>query len=71
MRRLRNKFGSFEKCSYFCSVKPILEITMSNEQQTNTPNPTWVIILKAVAYIIGLVLAGVGTTASAQMIGLI
>lgn len=34
-------------------------------------NPTVVVILKAVAYIIGLVLAGVGTTASAQMIGLI
>ena len=34
-------------------------------------NPTLVTILKAVAYIIGLVLAGVGTTASAQMIGLI
>ena len=34
-------------------------------------NPTLVTILKAAAYIIGLILAGVGTTASAQMVGLI
>ena len=31
----------------------------------------WVIALKVVAYLAGLLLAGVGTTASAQMLGLI
>ena len=31
----------------------------------------WVIALKAAAYIIGLLLAGIGTTASAQMLGMI
>lgn len=40
---------------------------MSNKEK----DPTWVMILKAAAYIIGLILAGVGTTASAQMVGII
>ena len=36
------------------------------------PMPDWLkITLKAIIYIAGLLLAGVGTTASAQMIGLI
>lgn len=34
-------------------------------------DPIWVIVLKAIAYIIGLILAGIGTTASAQMVGII
>lgn len=38
----------------------------------NNNLPNWVInLLKIVAYIIGLVLAGVGTTASAQMLGIV
>ena len=31
----------------------------------------WIIVLKVVAYALGLILAGVGTTASAQMIGML
>lgn len=31
----------------------------------------WVIALKAAAYIIGLLLAGIGTSASAHMLGMI
>lgn len=34
-------------------------------------SPIVINILKAAAYIIGLILAGVGTTASAQMVGII
>lgn len=34
-------------------------------------DPWYVIALKAVAYIVGLLLAGIGTTASAQMLGLL
>lgn len=34
-------------------------------------DPWWVVALKAAAYIIGLILAGIGTHASAQMLGMI
>ena len=44
---------------------------MTKELKINNKDPWWVIVLKVVAYLIGLILAGVGTTASAQMIGLI
>ena len=37
----------------------------------NNNDPWWVIVLKAAAYIIGLLLAGVGTTHAASMVGLI
>lgn len=30
----------------------------------------WVIVLKVIAYAIGLVIGGIGTTATAQMVGL-
>lgn len=33
--------------------------------------PWWVIVLKAIAYIIGLVLAGYGTTAAAQTLNIL
>lgn len=36
------------------------------------PMPDWLkVTLKVIAYAIGLILAGVGTTASAQMVGLL
>lgn len=44
---------------------------MAKELKINDKDPWWVIALKVIAYLIGLILAGVGTTASAQMIGLI
>lgn len=37
----------------------------------NNKDPWWVIALKAAAYVIGLLLAGVGTAHAAQMTGLI
>lgn len=50
----------------------------SNQQKHNTmskneiPLPDWLkVTLKVVVYLAGLLLAGVGTTASAQMVGLI
>lgn len=44
---------------------------MTKRLEINDKDPWWVIALKVLAYLIGLILAGVGTTASAQMIGLI
>lgn len=44
---------------------------MAKKLEINNKDPWWVIALKVLAYLIGLILAGVGTTASAQMIGLI
>lgn len=34
-------------------------------------NPWWVIVLKAIVYIIGLVLAGYGTGAAAQVLNIV
>lgn len=34
-------------------------------------DPWWVVALKAAAYIIGLILAGIGTRASAAMLGVL
>lgn len=34
-------------------------------------DPWWVIVLKAIAYIIGLILGGVATTSCASMVGII
>lgn len=42
---------------------------MKNEEKEKTP--WWVTVLKVVAYGIGLVLAGYGTTASAATLGII
>lgn len=43
-----------------------MEATASNNKE-----PWWVIALKAAAYVIGLLLAGVGTAHAAAMSGLI
>lgn len=40
----------------------------NNSEKTD---PWYIIVLKAAAYVIGLILAGIGTTASAQMMGII
>lgn len=40
----------------------------NNSERTD---PWYVIALKAAAYIIGLILAGIGTHASAQMLGML
>ena len=44
------------------------KLVMANNSEKT--DPWYVIALKAVAYIVGLLLAGIGTTASAQMLGL-
>lgn len=36
----------------------------------NDKDPWWVIVLKAIAYIIGLILGGMGTTTAANALGL-
>lgn len=58
------------KISYLCTETNTLN-DMAKELKINDKDPWWVIALKVIAYLIGLILAGVGTTASAQMIGLI
>lgn len=59
-------------------MKNIYIFAPSNQQKHNTmskneiPLPDWLkVTLKVVVYLAGLLLAGVGTTASAQMVGLI
>lgn len=42
---------------------------MANNSEKS--DPWWVVALKAAAYIIGLILAGIGTHASAQMMGML
>ena len=44
---------------------------MSNKDINPNGGGWLVILLKVVAYAVGLILAGVGTTASAQMLGII
>lgn len=44
---------------------------MKNLFKSEEPQPWWVILLKAIVYIIGLILGGIGTMASAQMLGII
>lgn len=44
---------------------------MTKELKISNKDPWWVIVLKVIAYLIGLILAGVGTSASAQMLGII
>ena len=48
---------------------------MTKQQVNNDITPWWVVVLKVIAYAIGLILAGYGTTACAanlsQMVGII
>lgn len=43
---------------------------MTEVMQTKK-DPWWVIVLKGVAYIVGLLLAGAGTAKAAEMIGML
>lgn len=59
-------------------MKKVCTFAASNKQKHNImskneiPLPEWLkVTLKVVVYLAGLLLAGVGTTASAQMVGLI
>lgn len=44
---------------------------MKNINSNGNGSAWWVIVLKIIAYAIGLILAGIGTTASAQMLGML
>lgn len=59
-------------------MEKVCTFVASNQQKHNTmskneiPLPEWLkVTLKVVVYLAGLLLAGVGTTASAQMVGII
>lgn len=59
-------------------MEKVCTFVASNQQKPNTmskneiPLPEWLkVTLKVVVYLAGLLLAGVGTTASAQMVGII
>ena len=59
-------------------MEKVCTFVASNQQKHNNmskneiPLPDWLkLTLKVVVYLAGLLLAGVGTTASAQMVGLI
>ncbi len=49
----------------------IEELAKNPDSQVNIDDPWWVIVLKVVAYAIGLLLAGMGTTSAAAMAGII
>ena len=57
------------------SQEQIQEILNNPEKATKAKisidDPWWVIVLKAIIYIAGLLLAGMGTTEAATMVGLI
>lgn len=44
---------------------------MAKTMKINEKDPWWVIVLKAIVYIIGLILGGIGTTSCAHMVGLL
>lgn len=44
---------------------------MANKLKINKEDSWWVIVLKAIVYIIGLILGGIGTTTAANAIGII
>lgn len=48
------------------SKEQIEEVAKNPNAKVNIDDPWWVIALKVAAYLIGLILAGVGTTATAQ-----
>lgn len=46
----------------------IREIAANPESKVDIADPWWIIVLKVVAYLIGLILAGTGTAAAANII---
>lgn len=49
----------------------IEELAKNPDSKVSIDDPWWVIVLKVVAYAIGLLLAGMGTTSAAAMAGII
>ena len=44
---------------------------MKKWQKLEGSDPWWVLVLKAIAYIIGLILGGIGTVSAATSVGLL
>lgn len=44
---------------------------MGKKSETQNGEKWWIIVLKIIAYALGLILAGIGTQASAQMLGML
>lgn len=49
----------------------IEELAKNPDSKVSIDDPWWVIVLKVVAYAIGLLLAGMGTASAAAMAGII
>lgn len=50
------------------SEEEIRKIAENPDTQVKITDPWWIIVLKVVAYVIGLILAGAGTAAAANVI---
>lgn len=48
-----------------------MELAQNPDTKVSVNDPWWVIVLKVVAYAIGLILAGMGTAEAATMVGMI
>lgn len=46
-------------------------LTKNKSVTVDTKDPWWVVVLKVLAYLIGLVLAGVGTAEAANIVGIV
>ena len=53
------------------SKAQIEELAKNPESKVTVDDPWWVIVLKVIAYAIGLLLAGMGTASAATMAGLL
>ena len=53
------------------SKAQIEELAKNPDSKVTVDDPWWVIVLKVVAYAIGLLLAGMGTASAATMAGLL
>lgn len=49
----------------------IMELAKNPDTKVSVNDPWWVIVLKVVAYAIGLILAGMGTAEAATMVGIL
>lgn len=49
----------------------IEELAKNPDTKVSVNDPWWVIVLKVVAYAIGLILAGMGTAEAATMVGIL
>lgn len=57
--------------AYLCSRESNTLMNMVKNNKKNNNDPWWVIALKVLAYLIGLILAGIGTAEAATMMNII